>query len=186
MRAARLLLRRLKLGVLVAVLLMGLMAAGAFFPLGDEEGLELQRRLESLDESGLELGIFSNNVLVALLGAIPFAGPPLAGYIVFNTGRFLGWLSAQLGLPAGLMLAIMLPLTILTGYGLLEFLGYGLAVAESLTLSYYMARRRELLRRELRMLPLALGVSALFLALGAVLEAALIRFLPAILGGPGI
>ncbi|MEM4718840.1 MAG: stage II sporulation protein M [Nitrososphaerota archaeon] len=175
MQALKILARRLKLSLVIAAIFIGLMLAGVFYPMSDEEGWEIQKKLEELGKNNLELEIFSNNMMVALTGMIPFAGPPLAGYIVFNTGRFLGWTSAQLEIPADIMIAMTLIIILLTGYGILEFLGYGIAVAESLTISYYIIGRRWLLKRELRMLLLAIALSALFLALGAVIEAALVR-----------
>lgn len=168
---------------MIMLILIGLMIGGTIYPLGDEEGREIQESLEKLGEDNLELNIFSNNMIVALLGTIPFAGPPIAGYIAFNTGRFLGWASAQLGIPTNLIIAIALLTILLTGYGLLEFLGYGVAVAESITISYYILGKRWLLRSELKILLLAIALSALFLALGAIIEAALIRELG---GLPGI
>ena len=109
------------------------------------------------------------------MAAIPFAGPPIAGYIVFHTGRFLGWISAQSGIPLTFMILFSLLLIVLSGYGVLEFLGYGVMTAESLMISYYILKARQLLRRELRILLIATLISALLLALGAIIEAALIR-----------
>jgi len=165
----------MKLSIIVTLILLGLLMAGAFIPLGDEEGEVLKRELEKLGEDSLELGIFLNNFGVALLAAIPFAGPPIAGYIVFHTGRFLGWISAQSGIPLTFMILFSLLLIVLSGYGVLEFLGYGVMTAESLMISYYILKARQLLRRELRILLIAMLISALLLALGAIIEAALIR-----------
>ena len=186
MQAAKLIVKRLKLALIIMVTLIGLLIAGAFFPLSDEEGGEIQESLERLEEGDLELGIFSNNMLVALLGIIPFAGPPLAGYIVFNTGRFLGWTSAQMGIPVNLMIAMTILIILLTGYGILELLGYGVAIAESITISHIILRRRWLLRGELKMLLMAIALSALLLALAAVIEAALVKSLGGIIEPAGI
>jgi len=115
---------------------------------------------------------------------IPFLGPPILGYAVFHTGRFLGWLGVEHGMPPQLLIPFTLNLIILTGYGILEFLGYGAAAAESLAISYYAIRSRRLLGRELRMLPLMIGLIAGFLLAGAVIEAALIRSLESLAPGP--
>lgn len=181
MQAAKLIMERLKLALIIMVILIILLMAGAFFPMSDEEGKMIEENIERLGEGNLELGIFSNNMLVALLGIIPFAGPPLAGYIVFNTGRFLGWASIQTGIPANLMIAMMILIILLTGYGILELLGYGVAIAESITMSHIILRRRGLLRGELKMLLIAIAISALLLAIAAVIEAALVKSLGGIM-----
>ncbi len=186
LQALKILARRLKLSLVIAAIFIGFMLAGIFYPMSDEEGWEIQKKLEELGKNNLELEIFSNNMMVALTGMIPFAGPPLAGYIVFNTGRFLGWTSAQLEIPADIMIAMTLIIILLTGYGILEFMGYGIAVAESLTISYYIIGRRWLLKRELKMLLLAIALSALFLALGAVIEAALVRSFGSLIESAGM
>ena len=178
------LLERLKLTLLAAVILIGILLLGSLIPLGDEEGRLVQEELERLGERGLELGIFLNNFMIALLGLIPFLGPPILGYAVFHTGRFLGWLGVEHGMPPQLLIPFTLNLIILTGYGILEFLGYGAAAAESLAISYYAIRSRRLLGRELRMLPLMIGLIAGFLLAGAVIEAALIRSLESLAPGP--
>ena len=181
---AGILLERLKLTLLAAVILIGILLLGSLIPLGDEEGRLVQEELERLGERGLELGIFLNNFAIALLGLIPFLGPPILGYAVFHTGRFLGWLGVEHGMPPQLLIPFTLNLIILTGYGILEFLGYGAAAAESLAISYYAIRSRRLLKRELRILPLIVGLIAGFLLAGAVIEAALIRSLESLAPGP--
>ena len=183
---AGILLERLKLTLLAAVILIGILLLGSLIPLGDEEGRLVQEELERLGERGLELGIFLNNFAIALLGLIPFLGPPILGYAVFHTGRFLGWLGVEHGMPPQLLIPFTLNLIILTGYGILEFLGYGAAAAESLAISYYAIRSRRLLKRELRILPLIVGLIAGFLLAGAVIEAALIRSLESLAPGPAI
>lgn len=177
MQVIRTLVERLKLSLIVMVILIGLLLAGIFSPMSDEEGREIQKILEGLNEENLELEIFSNNMMIALLGMIPFAGPPLTGYIVFNTGRFLGWTSARMGIPTEIMITLTLIVILAMGYGILELLGYGLAVTESLTVSYYTVHKRQLLRKELRILLIVIALSALLLALGAVIEATLVKSL---------
>lgn len=175
LRAARILVDRIKLALLVTLVLIGLLVAGSLSPLGYEEGKAIEEELRRLGQNSLELDIFLNNFSVALLSAIPFAGPLIMGYVIFHTGRFLGWVFAQSGMPPAFGIPLTLLLVFLTGYGILEFMGYGVLVAESMTISYYILRARQLLRRELRILLLVILVSMIFLALGAILEAAIIR-----------
>ncbi|MCD6312827.1 MAG: stage II sporulation protein M [Thaumarchaeota archaeon] len=186
MRADRILIARIKLALLVTLVLIGLLMAGSLSPLGYEEGKAIEEELKKLGEDSLELEIFLNNFSVALLSAIPFLGPFIMGYVIFHTGRFLGWVLAQSGMPPSFGIPLTLLLIFLTGYGILEFMGYGILVAESITISYYILRARRLLRRELKILLLIVLISAALLALGAIIEAAFIRSQEELLEGLGI
>ena len=186
MRTGRTLIARIKLALPVTLLLVGLLVAGALSPLGDDEGRAIEEELRKLGRDSLELEIFLNNFSVALLSAIPFLGPLILGYVIFHTGRFLGWVLAQSGIPPSLGIPLTLLLIFLTGYGIFEFMGYGILAAESLMISYYILRARQLLRRELKMLLIIVLISAALLALGAIIEAAFIRSQEELIEGLGI
>ncbi|MCS7132338.1 MAG: stage II sporulation protein M [Nitrososphaeria archaeon] len=157
------------------ILLFSVFTMGSFFPMGREEAEELTKRLEEIIGENVEVQIFLNNFMIAVLGCIPFIGPCIMGYTIFNTGRYLGWISAQTGVPV----IVSIFFTIIMVYGLLEFMGYGLATAESLTISYQILRARHLLKREVKFLLIALGLSAALLLAAAFVEGALIRVLEA-------
>jgi len=177
LKTVRILGRRLRLAILISIVLIGLMLTGLLIPLGAEEGEKIREELERLGGEGLEQGIFLNNFMIALMALIPFLGPAIMGYVIFHTGRFLGWMGLELGMSPYHLIPFTLRAIILPGYGILEFLGYGVAVSESLTLSYYILRARTLLKSELKILLIIIGVIALLLFLGAVIEAALIKAL---------
>ncbi|RLG00379.1 MAG: hypothetical protein DRN47_01635, partial [Candidatus Wolframiiraptor sp.] len=100
MTAKDVLITRLKFAAIITVLLFAILAIGSAFPLGDEEAEELAKRLEEMSGENLELQIFLNNFLITMIGYIPFIGPCIMGYVIFHTGRYLGWISAQTGIPA--------------------------------------------------------------------------------------
>ncbi|RLF99263.1 MAG: hypothetical protein DRN47_03950 [Candidatus Wolframiiraptor sp.] len=100
------------------------------------------------------------------------------GYVIFHTGRYLGWISAQTGIPA--ILSIFF--TVVTVYGVLEFMGYGLATTESLTISYQILRARHLLRKEVKFLLIVVALSAALLLAAAFIEGALIHALERLSG----
>jgi hypothetical protein len=91
-----------------------------------------------------------------------------------------------MGIPANLMIAMTILIILLTGYGILELLGYGVAITESLMISHIILRRRWLLRGELKMLLIAIALSALLLALAAVIEAALVKSFGSIMEATGM
>ncbi|MCD6536663.1 MAG: stage II sporulation protein M [Thaumarchaeota archaeon] len=173
MTAKDVLITRLKFAAIITVLLFALLAIGSAFPLGGEEAEELTKRLEEMGGENLELQIFLNNFLITMIGYIPFIGPCIMGYAIFHTGRYLGWISAQTGIPA--ILSIFF--TVVTVYGVLEFMGYGLAAAESLTISYQILRARHLLRDEVKFLVIVVALSAALLLAAAFIEGALIHVL---------
>ena len=171
--AKGILIARLKSAAIVTVLLFALLAAGSIFPLGSEEAEELTKKIQEMDGENLEMQIFLNNFLITAVGYIPFIGPCIVGYAIFHTGRYLGWLSAQTGIPA----IFSIFFTVVTVYGVLELMGYGLATAESLTISYQILRARHLLKKEVKFLLIAVALSAALLLAAAFIEGALIHAL---------
>ena len=165
----------MKAAAIATVALFIIFGLSSLFPMSGGEAEKLTEELQGLTKGNVELNIFSNNLAVSLLAYIPFAGPVIMGYAVFNTGRYIGWLSAQSGLHP----IILVSASIIALYGVLEFLGYGVATAESITLSYYIIRSRRMLRGEVKMLLVCLAASTIFLLAGALIEGALIRALKA-------
>lgn len=167
------LITRLKLAVVVTILLFCIFAVGSFLPLGNEEAEELTKRLEEIVGENLEIQIFLNNFLITVMGYIPFIGPCIMGYAIFNTGRYFGWISMKNGIPSIFLIAFM----VITLYGLLEFLGYGLATTESITISYQIFRARRLLKGEIKFFLVMMALSAALLLVAALIEGALIHAL---------
>lgn len=165
------LIRRMKFTAIVTIILFLLLSIGSMIPLEDNEAEKVTEQLNQLRGEHIELKIFLNNLVVSLLSYIPFAGPCILGYTIFHTGRYLGWISNQMGIPSLLVLSF----TIVTVYGIFEFLGYGVATTESITLSYYLIRSRKLLKREIKILILSIAISMTLLLIGALIESSLIR-----------
>lgn len=164
---------RLALAFIAVIILFGILWAGSCFPLESEEAETLSRSLGELMEGNLELRIFLNNFLVAIIGHIPFIGSGVMGYIIFYTGRYLGWLSAQIGIPPALLILF----AIIAVYGILEFMGYGVAATESIIMTHRIVYARHALRKEIRFLLIMVFLSAVFLLAAALIEGTLIRAL---------
>jgi len=166
----------LRLAATAFAILVMLFSAATLTPMSGAEAEEAQGFLSSYLAQDLAVRIFLNNLLVALLSEVPFLGPPILGYIIYDSGRFVGWQLAGLGVKPHMAPLLVLATTLLSGYGLLEFMGYALTVAKSIQVSRRLVGG--LLRKEgacgggvVRGGMVTLLVAALLLALGAWLEA---------------
>lgn len=111
--------------------------------------------------------IFVNNFRVTLLMFIPLAGAALGLLVLFNTGVALSALAMVHGYPAYVAFFSLMATPVFW----LEFAAYAIAMAESIWLF------RRLLQRqweELKWAAMSIGVCALLLAVGAVIEAYII------------
>lgn len=111
--------------------------------------------------------IFLNNFVICLLMFIPLAGAGLGLYILYNTGVALNALASIQGYPVymGILNLVATPIF------WIEFAAYAIAMAESVWLF-----RRLLQGRwgELKWTAISIGVCALLLIVGAVVETWLI------------
>ena len=180
--ARSLLFSRLRYSALIMVVLITLFALGPLAPLTAEEGRQIKRQIEWIIQENMALGIFLNNFVVALIACVPFAGAPLMAYIAFNTGRFVGWNFLEFGISPHLAVPATLLTVLLSGFGLLEFMGYAIMVCESLVLtrkiSWRIAKKRfDGVKADLKELLIMTIIAGLLLAAAAVIEAHLISIL---------
>ncbi|MEN2974075.1 MAG: hypothetical protein ABDH32_00680 [Candidatus Caldarchaeales archaeon] len=163
--------KRIALILIFTVILFSVLYFASILAFSDEELKTLMREAEEiLKRRYTVLDIFLNNFLISLIMFIPVAGPLVGGYIIYVTGRVIGVVANSTGVPSILLIS----LTILTFYGLLEFLAYGTAFTESILLTYSIFRRN--VRRESRWILISLGATALLLLLAATIEYLLIQF----------
>ena len=162
-------INRLLFAILATIILFIILGIGSITPLGASEAERLMKEFEDLMKDLTAFGIFVNNFKVALLSLIPFIGAGIMGFVIFQTGKLLGCISAQSGMhPAAFIL-----FSIIMVYGLMEFLGYGVAASEGIILSYSIIKRR--FRSEIKWLLISMGVSAALLFAAAALESFLIN-----------
>jgi len=162
-------INRLLFAILATIILFIILGIGSISPLGASEAERLMKEFEDLMKDLTAFRIFVNNFKVALLSLIPFIGAGIMGFVIFQTGKLLGCISAQSGMhPAAFIL-----FSIIMVYGLMEFLGYGVAASEGIILSYSIIKRR--FRSEIKWLLISMGVSAALLFAAAALESFLIN-----------
>ncbi len=163
---------RLIAGLVATFTLISFLAAGALTPISPTDAMAVVEDFEDL-VSGLAqspVGIFLNNLGASLLMMIPAVGMVLAAFIVYNTGLVIGAVSTVSNVPAAFSLLI----PFLSVYGFIEMLAYGFAVSESFYLTSAVFKKK--FGRELRVLPLVIGVVVGLLALAALIEWGLINF----------
>ncbi len=151
--------------------LYSLLYIASTIPLSSEEADLLMKEAEEIFKQRFTIiDIFLNNFLISLIMLIPVAGPIVGGYIIFTTGRLLGALSVSTGFPPILLIS----LTIITIYGLIEFLAYGTAFTESILFTYSIFKKKT--RIESRWLIISIAGTAILLLAAAALEYTLIQF----------
>ena len=162
-------INRLLFAILATITLFIILGIGSSMPLSGEEVRQFMEQFEDLTKDLTALKIFVNNFTIASLSFIPFIGAGIMGFVIFQTGKFLGYISAQSGMHPALLILF----SVMTVYGFMEFLGYGVAVSEGIILSYSIIKKN--FRSEIRWLLISMGVSAALLLAAAALESFLIN-----------
>ncbi len=130
---------------------------------------QTQQQVNSIRQTVTPQSIFLNNFLVSIFAIVPIGGPILFGAVCFNTAEAIGQLAYSYHMsPFLYVIGIYRPI------GTIENLAYSVIVAESLLLTYALAKgtvMERLKNQTWKSLLLYLAI----LAISATLEAALIR-----------
>ncbi|MEM2328694.1 MAG: hypothetical protein QXE17_00720 [Nitrososphaerota archaeon] len=156
--------RRTILVAITTIALMIILLLGSFATLTREESEEVIQQVNELLRDIDVWKIFFNNFQIALLMFIPAVGTFIGGYIIYSTGIVFAAYSLQSSIPS----IYLVGFAILSPYGILEFLGYGLATSEGLLIIYAAFKKR--LRSEVKALPLIILAVAGLLLTAAALE----------------
>jgi len=167
--------RRRRILSIIAVLVVALAvtAIGSQLPVNREQANqisdELNQTIAILESHGaLTQYIFGNNFMICLLMFVPLIGPLAGLFIMFNTGSAIGAIATA----GGYSPIVALVALFITPVAWLEFTAYSTAMAESVWLF------RRLLQglgvRELRKASVFVSICAVILAVGAIVEVALI------------
>lgn len=155
--------------VVVTIALATILLFGSSATLTQEESEDIIQQVSELFRDIDVWKIFFNNFQIALLMFIPALGTFIGGYIIYSTGLVFAAYSVQSGIPAIFLVGFAL----LSPYGILEFLAYGLATSEGLLIIYAAFKKR--LRSEVKVLPLAILAVAGLLLTAAALEMLMIK-----------
>jgi stage II sporulation SpoM-like protein len=165
---------RKRIYTFIAIFLIGflLTLVGSLIPISHKDAQQLSNSLNSTVNQNKASGtlpqyIFENNFGIDLRMFIPVLGPIMGLAILANTGYALGAIAQVQGVSPFLEVFAL----ILTPVFWLEFTSYSIAISESIWLL-----RRLLQQRwgELKVTAILIGVCAVLLAVGAIVETWLI------------
>jgi uncharacterized membrane protein SpoIIM required for sporulation len=156
---------------MIAVLLT---VIGSLVPLSDQDANKISNDLNQTITTNRANGtlaeyIFLNNFSICLLMFIPVIGPILGFLILFDTGVALGAIASVQGYSPLLAFALL----VITPIFWLEFASYSIGITESIWLFRRLLQRRW---REFKNMGILIGICAILLLLGAIVEAWLISF----------
>ncbi|MEM1580109.1 MAG: hypothetical protein QXE61_01210 [Nitrososphaerota archaeon] len=157
---------------IITIILFILLYFSSTIPISEEEAKILMEEAKKiLSEKYGVLDIFIHNFMIALLMFLPIIGIIIGGYAIYTTGKLIGVLANTYGIPS----SILIISTIITLYGLIEFLAYGIAFSENIFLTKSIISRR--LKREGKLTIISIALTALLLLIAATIEYALIIFI---------
>ena len=165
--------KRIFSAIMVFIIAVAITAIGSLIPVSlqqaNQVSNDLNQTVTTLSNNGVLLQfIFGNNFLISLLMFVPILGPLMGFLIMFNTGTVIGAIATSGGYSPALALASLF----LTPIAWLEFAAYSTAISESVWLLWRFMHRLTL--RELRNTSFLISICAVLLAVGAVVETALI------------
>lgn len=157
--------RRLLFVLMGSLVFFGVYSLGAEVEMTPEEAQEVRDAFDEQIEDINDIGIFLNNIRIALGMFVPGAGVALGVFSAYATGNVFAAIaedSPELqGIPPQLILV--------TPFGLMEVFVYGLAMSRSALLVYYFIKRRPWREYALPTL-IELGIAAAVLISAAVIE----------------
>lgn len=145
--------------------------AGVLTPLTPSEADSLEKELKEIRENVSVQYIFGNNFMLCLAFFIPFVGPILGCYALYNTGVFIAAdsITAKAHPLMSFFFLFIFPST------WLEFLSYSTAFAQSMWLSWRIIQRRG--RKELVNTCILISLCAIMLLIAAIIEVAIFQAL---------
>jgi hypothetical protein len=166
--------KRIYSTVIVLLIAVLLTVIGSLVPLNPQDAKKITDDLNQTLTTNRANGtltevIFLNNFSITLLMFIPIIGPLLGFLILFDTGVGLGAVANVQGYSPLLALAVLA----VTPIFWLEFASYSIGITESIWLFRRLLQRRW---RELKYTGILIGICAILLLIGAVIEAWLISF----------
>jgi len=169
--------KRKRIYSIAAIFIIALIVTiiGSFVPLSSQDAYTLSNNLnqtlnENREKNTLTEYIFINNFSICLLMLVPIVGPILGFLILFDTGLVLSAITSTQGYPVYLGLLSLL----ITPVFWLEFAAYSIAMTESIWLFRRLLQKRW---RELKWTGIFLGICAVLLATGAIVEVWIITVL---------
>ena len=163
---------RVTIFLVVFVVLTVAVAYASTLPISQSNAQGLNSQVQSIPAT--TVGIFSNNVRIALVEFIPVVGPIFGVYTSYSTGVAIAAIS-QADSQSQMSGIVLFLLLMLTPIFWLEFFSYSLAVEESISLIVSIRSRD--LKREWKWLVASILAVAIVLFFSARLESSLVSAL---------
>jgi uncharacterized membrane protein SpoIIM required for sporulation len=143
----------------------GVYSIGAEVEMSPEEAEEVRDAFDEQIQDIDDVGIFLNNIRIALGMFVPGAGVALGVFSAYATGNVF----AAIAQDSPVLQGVPPQLILITPFGIMEVFSYGLAMSRSALLVYYFIKRRPW--REYAMPTLVeIGIVVAVLLAAAVIE----------------
>jgi hypothetical protein len=172
--------KRIYSAIPIFVIAVLLTVLGTLVPLSPQDAKHIsdstnQTIVEGTANGTLAVSIFINNFSLCLLMFIPVIGTILGLFIMFDTGVAIGAIisvqstTVAPGAAANIQATTAILVLVLAGLTfLLEYVSYAIGITESIWLFRRLTQRRW---RELKNTAILIGICALLLTIGAIVEA---------------
>jgi Stage II sporulation protein M len=164
--------KRIYFTIFIFLVALIVTVVGSYIPLSHQDAKTLSDQVNATlnthrSDNTLTQYIFLNNFEICLVMFVPFIGPVIGLFILFDTGVALGAIASVQGYPVwfGLLNLIFTPVF------WIEFAAYSTAIAESIWLTRRLIQGRW---RELKNTAILIGICAAILIIGAIVEVWLI------------
>lgn len=155
--------------------------AGILTPLSAQDSQSINNDIEQIRASVQNASIwqatfiiFQNNVIIDMIMFIPFAGPAIGSYVLYNTGQAVNAESNSTeNNPMNLPAILVFLLLFISPHTWLEFAAYSTALASSLWLTWRIIQRKG--KRELTRTAMFVAICVALLLIAAFVEAYLIQ-----------
>jgi hypothetical protein len=164
--------KRIYSTIIIFVIAVLLTIIGSLVPLSAQDAKQISNGVNQTLTTNQANGtlpeyIFLNNFYICLLMFVPVIGPILGFLILFDTGMAMGAIASVQGYSPFLGFALL----VITPVFWLEFTSYSIGITESIWLFRRLLQGRW---RELKNTGILIGICAILLVVGAIVETWLI------------
>ncbi len=164
--------KRLFFFFMAMFLFLGLFQLGFSIELDKSFSEELSKNFKNQIQGIDEVGIFSNNIKIALVMFIPIIGIVIGSFSAFSTGLIFNSIvnlsNANFANPL---------IVFLTPFGILELISYGLAISRGGIFLFEILKKR-ISKKSILYLFVEIGLVCIMLFIGAVIEWSIIGNIP--------
>ena len=164
--------KRVVLVILASLSFVLLFNVGAYSSVSKEDAEMISNQFREMVKDIDALGIFFNNFRIALAMFIPALGVAIGLFSAYSTGFVFRAIVETTPNLAGIPPALVL----VTPFGILEVISYGIAMSQSIVLTHSMVLKRDL-KSILRPTLILVGIISVMLLVAAYIEYYMIKMI---------